>query len=124
MIRISGVVIPAKKHLDVGLTHIYGIGRKTAIKICEKVGLLPTTKVSSLTDDLVSAIQKVINEGYKVEGDLRREIAMNIKRLRDIKCYRGMRHRVNLPVRGQRTKTNAKTRKGKSGKGGKGGKKK
>ncbi len=124
MIRISGVILPAKKHLDVALTLVYGIGRKTAIKICEKVGLKPVTKVSSLTDDLVSAIQKVINEDYKVEGDLRRDIAMCIKRLRDIKCYRGMRHRRGLPVRGQRTKTNARTRKGRAGKRSVGGKKK
>lgn len=112
MIRVSGVILAPNKHINIALTGIYGVGRERAQRICKSVGIEPTTKVSSLSDDVVSSIQKAVAE-YEVEGDLRRRIAMNIKRLRDIKCFRGLRHRMGLPVRGQRTRTNAKTRKGK-----------
>jgi small subunit ribosomal protein S13 len=110
MIRISGIVLP-NKHISVALRSIYGIGKTRALEICEKVGVSPATKVSEIQEDIANLLQKVVAE-YEVEGDLRRRIAINIKRLRDIKCYRGTRHRRNLPVRGQRTKTNARTRKG------------
>lgn len=123
MIRIAGVILPVKKHVDIALTHIYGIGRPTALKICEAIGLTPSTKVSDVSDEMATKLQDAIGK-LIVEGDLRREIAIAIKRLRDIKCYRGIRHRRNLPVRGQRTRTNARTRKGKSGKGSVGSKKK
>ena len=113
MLRISGVVLPARKHLNIALCHIFGIGRRTAVRICDKVSLSPMTKVAEVTDDQAKRIQAAVND-YETEGDLRRRIAVNIKRLIDIKSYRGMRHRRGLPVRGQRTKTNAKTRKGKS----------
>ena len=110
MIRISGVVLP-NKHISVALRSIYGIGKTRALEICEKVGVSPAAKVSEIQEDLANLLQKVVAD-YEVEGDLRRHVAINIKRLRDIKCYRGTRHRRNLPVRGQRTKTNARTRKG------------
>lgn len=111
MARIAGVNLPAKKRVDIALTYIYGIGRSRAKEILEKTGIDPAKKVIDLTDQEVSALQRAVEE-YKVEGDLRREIQMNIKRLIDIGCYRGLRHRVGLPVRGQRTRTNARTWKG------------
>lgn len=112
MIRVSGVVLPPNKHLWVALRSIYGIGRTRAFKICEKIGVNSATKVSDLEDAVTQALQNAVAE-YEIEGDLRRRVAINIKRLCDIKCYRGLRHRRGLPVRGQRTRTNAKTRKGK-----------
>ena len=119
MIRVSGVILPAKKHIVIALQSIYGIGATRAKEICEKISLDPTTVTSELADDVVKSLQKVVGE-FPHEGDLRREVASNIKRLKDIKCYRGLRHRLGLPVRGQKTKTNARTRKGrKSGKSGK-----
>lgn len=117
MIRISGIVLPPKKHLWVALKAIYGIGTTTAHKICKLANLSPSTVVSTISEDLGPKLQGIV-DSFEVEGDLRRKVAMNIKRLRDIKCYRGMRHRKNLPVRGQRTKTNARTRKGKKKKSG------
>ena len=111
MARIAGVDLPREKRVEVGLTYIYGIGLSSSQKILKAAGVNPDTRVKDLTDDDVSKIRKAM-EGYKVEGDLRREVALNIKRLTEIGCYRGMRHRRNLPVRGQRTKTNARTRKG------------
>ena len=111
MARIAGVDLPREKRVEVGLTYIYGIGLSSSQKILKAAGVNPDTRVKDLTDDEVTAIRKAM-EGYKVEGDLRREVALNIKRLTEIGCYRGIRHRRNLPVRGQRTKTNARTRKG------------
>lgn len=115
MVRVSGVVLPSKKHIFIALTSIYGIGCVRAKNICKKIGISESVKVSDLKDEDVLNIQNVINE-FEVEGDLRRRISINIKRLKDIKCYRGMRHRLSLPVRGQRTRTNAKTRKKKKSK--------
>ena len=113
MARIAGVDLPREKRVEIGLTYIYGIGRVSADKILAQAGVNPDTRVRHLTDDDVKAISAVIDEqGYLVEGDLRREIALNIKRLQEIGCYRGIRHRKGLPVRGQKTKTNARTRKG------------
>jgi small subunit ribosomal protein S13 len=112
MARISGVDLPREKRIEIGLTYIYGIGRVTATKILDKAGVNPDTRVRDLTDDEVKKISAVIDEEHMVEGDLRREIALNIKRLQEIGCYRGIRHRKGLPVRGQKTKTNARTRKG------------
>ena len=112
MARIAGVNIPTQKRIEVALTYIYGIGRTAAKDICLKVGLPPERRVHELTDDEVSRIRDEIDNGYQVEGDLRREVSMNIKRLVDLGCYRGLRHRRGLPVRGQRTHTNARTRKG------------
>ena len=112
MARISGVDLPREKRIEIGLTYIYGIGRITATQILEKAGVNPDTRVRDLTDDEVKKISAVIDEDHMVEGDLRREIALNIKRLQEIGCYRGIRHRKGLPVRGQKTKTNARTRKG------------
>ena len=112
MARISGVDLPREKRVEIGLTYIYGIGRTSADKILKNAGVNPDTRVRDLTDDEVRRISEVINADYMVEGDLRREIAMNIKRLQEIGCYRGIRHRKGLPVRGQKTKTNARTRKG------------
>ena len=111
MIRIAGIILP-NKHISIALRSIYGIGRTRALEICKKVGIEPSIKVAEIGDDIAALLQKVVQE-FEIEGDLRRRIAMNIKRLRDIKCYRGLRHRVGLPVRGQRTRTNARTRKGK-----------
>jgi small subunit ribosomal protein S13 len=111
MARISGVNIPVQKHTWVGLTHIYGIGRTRAYAICEAAGVKPDTKIRDLTEAEVEGIRSQIAK-VAVEGDLRREVAMNIKRLMDLGCYRGLRHRRGLPVRGQQTKTNARTRKG------------
>ena len=112
MARISGVDLPREKRVEIGLTYVYGIGRVSATKILEAAMVNPDTRVRDLTDDEVKRISEVIDADYMVEGDLRREIAMNIKRLQEIGCYRGIRHRKGLPVRGQKTKTNARTRKG------------
>lgn len=111
MARIAGVDLPRDKRVEVGLTYIFGIGRPRANEILAKAGVNPDTRVKDLTESEVASLRAVI-DGYHVEGDLRRDIALNIKRLREINCYRGMRHRKGLPVRGQRTKTNARTRKG------------
>ena len=112
MARIAGVDLPKEKRVEIGLTYIYGIGVASSRKILEKAKVNPDTRVKDLTDEEVNRIRKAIDESYKVEGDLRREVALNIKRLTEIGCYRGLRHRRSLPVRGQRTKTNARTRKG------------
>ncbi len=112
MARIAGVDLPKEKRVEIGLTYIYGIGVSSARKILAKAGINPDTRVKDLTDEQVNDIRKVIDESYMVEGDLRREVALNIKRLTEIGCYRGIRHRKGLPVRGQRTKTNSRTRKG------------
>ena len=112
MARIAGVDLPKEKRVEVGLTYIYGIGLSSSQKILDKTGISPDIRVKDLTDDDVAKIRKEIDKTYKVEGDLRREVALNIKRLTEIGCYRGLRHRRGLPVRGQRTKTNARTRKG------------
>jgi len=111
MARIAGVDLPREKRVEIGLTYIYGIGVPSSQKILKEAGINPDTRVKDLTDDDVSKIRKAM-ENYKVEGDLRRDVALNIKRLTEIGCYRGIRHRRGLPVRGQRTKTNARTRKG------------
>ena len=112
MARIAGVDIPREKRVEIGLTYVYGIGRTSSNKILKEAGINPDTRVKDLTEDEVIKIREIIDKGYKVEGDLRRDTALNIKRLMEIGCYRGLRHRKNLPVRGQRTKTNARTRKG------------
>lgn len=112
MARIAGVDLPNDKRVEIGLTYIYGIGRATANEILERAGINPDTRVKDLSDDEITKIREMIDNDYNVEGDLRREVAMNIKRLTEIGCYRGRRHRLGLPVRGQRTKTNARTRKG------------
>ena len=112
MARISGVDLPKDKRDEIGLTYIYGIGRKSAKDILEKAGINPDIRVKDLTDDQEAALRDVIDKDYTIEGDLRREVALNIKRLTEIGCYRGTRHRRGLPVRGQRSKTNARTRKG------------
>jgi len=111
MARIAGVNIPVQKHTWVGLTHIYGVGRTRAYQICEAAGVAPETRIRDLTESEIEGIRSEIGK-FAVEGDLRREVAMNIKRLMDLGCYRGLRHRRGLPVRGQQTKTNARTRKG------------
>lgn len=111
MARIAGVNIPVNKHAWIGLTSIYGIGRSTAREVCVAAGVDPATKVKSLTEAEVERLRAEIGK-YTVEGDLRREVAMSVKRLMDLGCYRGLRHRKGLPVRGQRTRTNARTRKG------------
>jgi small subunit ribosomal protein S13 len=111
MARIAGINIAEHKHADIALTAIYGIGRKTAINICKEVGVAPSVKIKELTEEQLESIRGVIAK-ITVEGDLRREVSMNIKRLMDLGCYRGIRHRRGLPVRGQRTRTNARTRKG------------
>ncbi|MGL5260539.1 MAG: 30S ribosomal protein S13 [Lachnospiraceae bacterium] len=112
MARIAGVDLPREKRVEIGLTYIYGIGRVSATKILAEANVSPDTRVRELTDDEVKRIAEVIDETMTVEGDLRREIILNIKRLQEIGCYRGIRHRRGLPVRGQKTKTNARTRKG------------
>ncbi|MBQ6695962.1 MAG: 30S ribosomal protein S13 [Lachnospiraceae bacterium] len=113
MARIAGVDLPREKRIEIGLTYIYGIGRVSATKILAEAGVNPDTRVRDITDDEVKKISEAIESmGIMVEGDLRREIALNIKRLQEIGCYRGIRHRKGLPVRGQKTKTNARTRKG------------
>ena len=111
MARIAGVDLPREKRVEIGLTYIYGIGLSRTQEILKKAGINPDTRVKDLTDEQVQAIRNAI-DGYTLEGDLRREVALNIKRLTEIGCYRGLRHRRSLPVRGQRTKTNARTRKG------------
>lgn len=112
MARISGVDLPGQKRIDIALTAIYGIGRKSAQEIVAKAGVSPLAKAGQLNSEEVNSLRQVIDSGYMVEGDRRREIALSIKRLVDLGCYRGVRHRKGLPVRGQRTKTNARTRKG------------
>ena len=112
MARIAGVDLPREKRIEIGLTYVYGIGRVSATKILEQAKVNPDTRVRDLTDDEVKAISEVIDATMVVEGDLKREIALNIKRLQEIGCYRGIRHRKSLPVRGQKTKTNARTCKG------------
>ena len=114
MARIAGVNIPTDKRVEVGLTYIHGIGTTFAKSICQKAGIDEAQRVHQLTDDQVIRIREIIDGDYRVEGDLRREVAMNIKRLMDLGCYRGLRHRKGLPVNGQRTHTNARTRKGKA----------
>ncbi|RME34617.1 MAG: 30S ribosomal protein S13 [Gammaproteobacteria bacterium] len=111
MARVAGVNIPDNKHVGIALTYVYGIGRTTARRICEQVGIDPQTKVRDLSEEELEKIRKAV-ASLTVEGDLRRQVSMNIKRLLDLGCYRGLRHRRGLPVRGQRTKTNARTRKG------------
>ena len=111
MARIAGVNIPNNQHVGVGLTAIYGIGRSSSINICKSLGLTTSLKIKELSDDQIDLIREAVSK-LTIEGDLRREISMNIKRLIDLGCYRGMRHRRGLPVRGQRTRTNARTRKG------------
>jgi small subunit ribosomal protein S13 len=111
MARIAGINIPTDKHIVIGLQSIFGIGQTRSKLICETLKLDPSTKVSELTEDQLESIRTAVSK-FEVEGDLRREVAMNIKRLRDLGCYRGIRHRKSLPLRGQRTKTNARTRKG------------
>ena len=112
MARIAGVNIPTQKRVEIALTYIYGIGRTTSKEICKRVNVPKNKRVHELSDDEVAQIRNAIDGGYQVEGDLRREVSMNIKRLMDLGCYRGLRHRRGLPVRGQRTHTNARTRKG------------
>ena len=112
MARIAGVDLPNEKRIEAGLTYIYGIGWTTSRKILEKTGINPDTRVKDLTEEEAGKIRKVIENDYLVEGDLKRDVNMNIKRLMEIGCYRGIRHRRGLPVRGQKTKTNARTRKG------------
>lgn len=111
MARIAGVNIPDQKHVVVSLTSIYGVGRTRAATICDRAGIDPTTKVKGLSEEQIDRLREEVAK-FAVEGDLRREVAMNIKRLMDLGCYRGLRHRRGLPVRGQRTRTNARTRKG------------
>ncbi len=111
MARIAGIDLPREKRIEIGLTYIYGIGRKSAKDILEMANIDPDIRVKDLTDDQEAALREVIDKNFTIEGDLRREVAMNIKRLTEIGCYRGVRHRRGLPVRGQRTKTNARTRK-------------
>ena len=112
MARIAGVDLPREKRVEIGLTYIYGIGRPTANEIMKKAGVNPDTRVKDLTEEEAGKIRKIIDSDYVVEGDLRREVSLNIKRLMEIGSYRGIRHRRGLPVRGQKTKTNARTRKG------------
>ena len=112
MARIAGVDLPRDKRVEIGLTYIYGIGRVSATNILEKAKVNPDTRVRDLTDDEVKVLSEVIDAEYTVDGDLRRQVALDIKRLQEIGCYRGIRHRKSLPVRGQKTKTNARTRKG------------
>ena len=112
MARIAGIDLPREKRIEIGLTYIYGIGRTSAQKILEMTGINPDIRVKDLTEDQEAALRDVIDKHFTIEGDLRREVALNIKRLTEIGCYRGVRHRRGLPVRGQRTKTSARTRKG------------
>ena len=112
MARLAGVDLPNSKRIEIALTYIYGIGRKSANDILAKTGINPDTRAKDLTDDDIAKLRDEIEENYKVEGDLRRDVALDIKRMVEINCYRGIRHRKGLPVRGQRTKTNARTRKG------------
>jgi small subunit ribosomal protein S13 len=112
MARIAGVDLPRNKRVEIGLTYIYGIGRNLSVEILHKAGISPDTRVKDLTEAEVTGLREVIDREYTVEGDLRRELQMNVRRLLDIGCYRGLRHRRSLPVRGQRTRTNARTRRG------------
>ncbi len=112
MARIAGVDLPREKRIEIGLTYIYGIGRPSSNKILKEAGISPDTRVKDLTDTEVAKLRDIIDSQFVVEGDLRRDVALNIKRLMEIGCYRGIRHRKGLPVRGQKTKTNARTRKG------------
>jgi small subunit ribosomal protein S13 len=112
MARIAGVDLPRDKRVEVALTYIYGIGLKSSQQILDESGVNPDTRVKDLAEDEVGRLREVIDKNYQVEGDLRREVQMNIKRLQEIQCYRGLRHRRNLPVRGQRTRTNARTKRG------------
>ena len=112
MARIAGVDLPREKRVEIGLTYVYGIGRKLSNDILKQTGINPDTRVKDLTEEEAAKLRECIEHGYTVEGDLRREVSMNIKRLMDLGAYRGLRHRRGLPVRGQRTKTNARTRKG------------
>ncbi len=112
MARLAGVDLPNSKRIEIALTYIYGIGRKSSNDILAKTGISPDTRAKDLTDDEIAKLRDEIQENYKVEGDLKRDVAMDIKRMVEINCYRGIRHRKGLPVRGQRTKTNARTRKG------------
>ena len=112
MARIAGIDLPKDKRIEIGLTYVYGIGRKSAMDILVKAGINPDTRVKDLTEAEEAKLREVIDQDYIVEGDLRRQVALDIKRLTEIGCYRGVRHRRNLPVRGQKTKTNARTRKG------------
>ncbi|MBF7083484.1 30S ribosomal protein S13 [Desulfallas sp. Bu1-1] len=112
MARIAGVDLPRDKRVEVGITYIYGIGRSTSQKILQQAGVNPDTRIRDLTEEEVNKLRDIIEKNYRVEGDLRREVALNIKRLMEIGCYRGLRHRRGLPVRGQNTKNNARTRKG------------
>jgi small subunit ribosomal protein S13 len=112
MARISGVDLPREKQIQISLQYLYGIGKTTATKICSAAQLDPTKRTKDLTEDEIHRIRETLEQGYKVEGDLRREVSLNIKRLMDLGCYRGLRHRKGLPVRGQRTHTNSRTRKG------------
>ena len=112
MARIAGIDLPREKRIEIGLTYIYGIGRKSAKDILAQTGVNPDTRVKDLTEEDEAKLREIIGHSYTVEGDLRRDVAMDIKRLTEIGCYRGMRHRKGLPVRGQRSKTNARTRKG------------
>ena len=112
MARISGVDLPKEKRVEIGLTYIYGVGLSTSQKILATTGINPDTRIKDLTEDEVNEIRNYVNKNLMVEGDLRRDVALNIKRLVEIGCYRGIRHRTGLPVRGQKTKTNARTRKG------------
>ncbi|OFW84017.1 MAG: 30S ribosomal protein S13 [Alphaproteobacteria bacterium GWF2_58_20] len=114
MARIAGVNIPTQKRVEIALRYIYGIGPKNARDICQKIGIEEARRVNELTEDEIAKIRETIDAEYKVEGDLRREVSMNVKRLMDLGCYRGLRHRKGLPVRGQRTHTNARTRKGRA----------
>lgn len=112
MARIAGVDLPREKRVEIGLTYIFGIGRSKSKEILAKTGINPDTRIRDLTDEEVNSLRDVIDKEYSVEGDVRREVSLNIKRLMEIGCYRGRRHKMGLPVRGQRTKTNARTRKG------------
>ena len=112
MARIAGIDLPREKRVEYGLTYIFGIGHSSAVKILEETGINPDTRVKDLTEEEVGKLREVIDKDYKVEGDLRRSVSLDIKRLVEIGCYRGIRHRKGLPVRGQKTKTNARTRKG------------
>jgi small subunit ribosomal protein S13 len=112
MARIAGVDLPRNKRVEISLTYIYGIGRSLSQEILRKAGIHPSTKVRDLTESEIASLRETIDRGYQVEGDLRREVQMNIRRLMDIGCYRGLRHRRNLPVHGQRTRTNARTKRG------------
>jgi len=112
MARIAGVDLPRDKRVEIGLTYIFGVGRRTSLAILEKAGIDPNTRIKDLSEEEAGKIRKILEQDYVVEGELRREVSLNIKRLMEIGCYRGIRHRRGLPVRGQKTKTNARTRKG------------